>query len=261
MGVQADPHVGGKGPGGGGPDDDGPLVDAQGGLGVGVQIEGHVDGVALLLLVLHLRFRQGGLGGPGPVDRFLPFLQQPLPGHGAEFPVDVRLEAEIHGHVGDVPVGHRPQGLEFVPLDVDEAPGVVPAKFPELGLLHGLFRLPAHLLFHLLLDGQAVAVPARGESDLFTLEVVVLGDDVLEDLVQGMADVGVAVGVGGAVVEGEELRPLPVLLHRFVDAAVEPLFVPNGFVLGQVPPHGESGLGQQQGFFVIHHRSDNPYFN
>jgi hypothetical protein len=58
-------------------------------------------------------------------------------------------------------------------------------------------------LLDLVLDRQAVAVPARHIGRVETGQRLGADDDVLEDLVHRVADVDVAVGVGRAVVQHE----------------------------------------------------------
>ena len=65
-----------------------------------------------------------------------------------------------------------------------------------------------------------MAVPARDVPDLLALEHLVAVDEILEDLVERVADVEVAVRVGRAVVEGE-LRGV-ALRDSFVDAVLRP---------------------------------------
>ena len=60
-----------------------------------------------------------------------------------------------------------------------------------------------HRLQHLELDGQPVRVPARHEGRALALEELVPVDEVLEDLVERVADVQVAVGVRRPVVQHE----------------------------------------------------------
>ena len=63
--------------------------------------------------------------------------------------------------------------------------------------------LLAKLLGDLLLDRQSVVVPARDIRRAVAFHRLVANDEVLEELVQGVADVNVAVGIRRAVVEYE----------------------------------------------------------
>src|SRR3546814_3593066 len=65
--------------------------------------------------------------------------------------------------------------------------------------------LLAILLLDLPLDGQAVAVPAGDIGRVLALQRLGADDHVLQDMVERVADVHVAIGIGRAVVE-DELR-------------------------------------------------------
>ena len=135
--------------------------------------------------------------------------------------------------------------LELLALDVDELLGVLPAFLADGRHGHGLFLL-AEVLVDLDLDGQAVAVPAGDVGGVMPEHGAGLDDEVLEDLVEGRAQVDVAVGVGRAVVEDEGRTAVGGALLE--DALVEPVRLPLpdrlGLLLGQGGLHGESGLGQ-----------------
>ena len=73
-------------------------------------------------------------------------------------------------------------------------------RLRELGHLLG-----AELLFHLMLDRLAVAVPTGHVRREIAALGMGLHDEVLEDLVEGVADVDGAVGVRGAVMQDERL--------------------------------------------------------
>ena len=72
----------------------------------------------------------------------------------------------------------------------------------ELGGGH-LAALDALVLQHGGLDGQAVGVPAGDVGGAEARHVLVFDNDILQDLVHGGADVDVAVGIRGAIVEDE----------------------------------------------------------
>ena len=241
VGIHRDAGVRRQGPRGRRPDDrSGVPLDAETDLRLLAQFEGDEDGVGLLLLVLDLRFGERRALRPAPVDRLGALDQQPLVRHVAEGAVDVRLEPVIHRQVGVLPVGDDAELLELVALDGDELRGVLAAELTHLrrGELF-LFLLAAEFLLDLLLDRQAVAVPARREADGLAVEVVMLDDDVFQNLVERVADVGVAVGVRRAVVQREGFRALAVLLHLFVDLRLIPGRITLRLVLHQVPPHRE----------------------
>ena len=59
----------------------------------------------------------------------------------------------------------------------------------------------AHFLRDLEFDGQTVAIPTGDVRGVETAQGFVFDDDVLENFIQGGADVDVAIGKGGAVME------------------------------------------------------------
>ena len=91
--------------------------------------------------------------------------------------------------------------LEILALHVDELGGVVATEPADLDLAElGLLRR-AELLLDLVLDRQAVAIPARNVGRLEARHALVLHDHVFDDLVEGVTEVDVAVGVGRTVVQ------------------------------------------------------------
>ena len=261
LGVEGHRLIGGQGPGGGGPDDhrQGPLAAAVGHRvaageeGLLVQDrKAHIDGDGLLVGVLHLRLRQGRAAVDAPMHRLVALVDMAVGQDHPQGADDVGLESEVHGQVGIRPVPQHPQALEVAALAVHLAGGISAAGLTEGGgadLGAGL----ALLLFHLELDGQAMAVPARHVGGVQAIQGAGLDNDVLEHLVDGVADVDVAIGVGGAVVKDELLGPRA----GGTDLAVEVHGLPVGeqlrFPLGQVGLHGEAGVGQVEGVLVIAH--------
>lgn len=152
-----------------------------------------------------------GVGERGALDR------RPHDGLGAtielarvlelvELGDDGRFGGEIHGGVAVGEVADDAQPVELVLLQVDVFAGVFAAGAAELVLGHLLLAaaLGAELLLDLPLDRQAVAVPARDVIDIVAQEEPAADHEVLQRLVQGVADVDVAVGVGRTVVKNVE---------------------------------------------------------
>ncbi len=115
--VRRQPLVGGQGPGRGGPGDQEqrPLpalaVARPHRLEQGVLVRGgeaHVHGGRLLVLVLHLRLRQGGAAVEAPVNGLEAALQVAGGDHFAQGPHGVRLGAVVHGQVRRIPVAQHP---------------------------------------------------------------------------------------------------------------------------------------------------------
>ena len=88
------------------------------------------------------------------------------------------------------------QALEVFALLVDLLGGIRPA----LGLHVVTAQVAAVQLFDSVLDRQTMAVPAGNVLRIKARELLALDDHVLEHFVQRVADVQLAVGVGGAIV-------------------------------------------------------------
>ena len=162
----------------------------------------------------------------------------------------VRFEAEIERLVRVVPVADHAQALEVPALEVDLRLGVFAALLPELD------RIQLHAdLAELLLDGdldrQAVAVPAGDVGRIEAGQVFRLDDDVLQDLVDRMAQVDRTVGVRRAVVQHKQRAALGVLAQLRVQALAFPAGQGVGLALGQVATHREIRGGQMKGRFVV----------
>ena len=150
-----------------------------------------------------------------------------------------------------VPVAQHPQALEFLALDVDELFGIGPAALANLHL----GQAPAfglQLLAHLVLDGQAVAIPARHVGAVVARHLAGLDDDILENLVEGVSQVNVAVGIGGPVVQHKLGAPLALRPDPAVQVDLGPAFQKQRLPPGQIGFHGKIGAGQVEGLFIIH---------
>ena len=156
----------------------------------------------------------------------------------------------IQGYIGMVPVAQHTQPFEVLPLGVDPLEGIFPAHFPQFprgqlvtvhpgGLQAGMF------------DGHAVGIPAGDVGGVIALGVFVFDDDVLQDLVQGMAHVDLAVGVGRSVVEDELLVACMELLFFSIDIIFIPEIQEIRFPFGQPCPHGEFRFRKIQGRCVL----------
>ena len=252
--VHGDGGVAGDGPGGGGPDHE----EQPGQVAVLAQLalvilhgEFHENRGAGVVLVLDFRLRQGGLVVGAPVDGLHALVNQALFRHLAEYLDLLGLELGQKGDIGVIPVADDAQPLELLGHAADILGGELAALVPELGDAH-LLPLHALVLEHGGLDGQAVGVPAGDVGGAVPGHVPVLDDDILQDFVQRRADVDVAVGVRGAVVE-HEFGLARVFLHQLAVSYPGPAGVEQlRLALGQARPHGEICFGQVDGLVVVH---------
>ena len=224
------------------------------------EFEGDVDRRARLVLVFHFGFGERGLAVKAPV-------------HGLEAAVDVALfhdalqgtdfvgfRVVAHRAVRIVPIAENAQALEVGALLLDLFGRVGARK--ALRLVDG--KVLAVELFDLHFDRHAVAVPARNVGGEEAFERLFLEDDVLQDLVDGVAEVNRAVRIGRAVVKNELLRVAARIDDAVVNLSFFPAANPGGFALGEVPTHREGRIRQIErillvgGFVLRHHVSPDP---
>jgi hypothetical protein len=89
-------------------------------------------------------------------------------------------------------------------------------------------------LLDLVFDRKAVAIPARNVGCVETGERLRADDDVLEDLVDRLAEVDVAVGEGRAIVQDEAWTALAGLADLFVELLALPGGDPQGFAFCKI---------------------------
>ena len=106
-------------------------------------------------------------------------------------------------------------------------------------------------LFDGVFDRQAVAIPAGDVLRVKTGELLGLDDHVFQDLVDGVANVQFAIGVGRAVVQDKQRCAFARHPQALVQPGLVPLFDPTRLALGQVAAHGERGVGQVQGLGIV----------
>jgi hypothetical protein len=237
--VEGDAHVGRDGPRSSGPDEAVDVLAGEGGVddgGVLGHAEADVDGGAGVVLVLDFGFGEGGAAGDAPVD-------------GLEAAVDVAFGEEVnertgddglvfgrHGEVGLVPAAEDAEALEGGVLEVDVLLGVGAAGLADLGGRHlGFFG--AEFAIHFDLDGEAVAVPAGDVGGVEAGHGAGLDDEVLEELVEGVAEVDVAVGVGGAVMQDIHGLAGACLANLAVEVLLLPLGEQAGLEGGKICLH------------------------
>ncbi|SLM48254.1 protein of unknown function [Nitrospira japonica] len=204
-----------------------------------------------MIVILHFRLGQRGLILRTPQHRLETLVDAPTLHELAELPHDRRFVARIHGQIRVLPIAERAQTLKLFALDVAELLGIFPAEPADRRGIEGLL-LFAEILQHLMLDRQTMAIPTRHIRHVKARHGFRLDDDVLENLVQGVADMNSAVGIRRTVVEDVAGPPLPGLLDLFVQAFLFPPSQQFGFPLRQVRLHGKIGFGQIKRCFVVH---------
>ncbi len=205
----------------------------------------------LAVVVLDLELGQRRAAVEAPVHRLQAAVDEAALDDPLQHADLAGLVAEVHGPVRMVPVAEHADALEVGHLLRDLLGGVGAAL-----RLHLVARqAAAEGLLDLVLDRQAVAVPARGVARVEAGELARLDDHVLQDLVGGVADVQLAVRVRRAVVQHEPRPAVARLAQPLVDALVAPRLDPARLALGQVAAHRERRVGQVQRLAVVDRRS------
>ena len=143
-----------------------------------------------------------------------------------------------------------PRRLNCPPLLLDEAGGELgagPADAERVERLLGRLEL----LHHLVLDGETVAIPAGHVGRPETAHGLVAQDGVLQQLVEGGADVDVAVRERGTVVQDEGGLAGGACLDGVIETEPLPMGDPDRFAFGQAGPHGEVGHRQVEGILEL----------
>ena len=203
FGIEGDGLAGGDGPGRGRPNNGVDILAGESRVdlgGIAGELIADVDGGAGVLLVLDLGFGEGGLVVDAPKDGLEALVDEALLEEGVEGFEDAGLVAEGHGEIGVVPAAEDAEALELLALEVDILLGVLAAGAADADGGH-FELLAAELLVDLDLDGEAVAVPAGDVGGVEAGHGLGLDHEVLDALVECVAEVDGAVGVGGAVVE------------------------------------------------------------
>ena len=252
LGLKRDRLVGRHGPGRGGPDHE--IHRTVEGLEAGRlarELEAHVDGRARLVAVLDLGLGKSGVAVLAPVHWLAATVHHALVVHLLE-DLDVGgVVLVVEGEVGVIPVTEHAQTAEAGLLELDVLDRELVAHLANLGRRHLIELGGAHLLLDLVLDGLAVAIPAGHVRHVAALHHPIAVDDVLGDLVHGVAHVDGAVGVRGAVVQDELVVALILLARQLVDVVLAPGLEALRLPRGEASPHGEARLGEVHRLLVL----------
>ena len=166
---------------------------------------------------------------------------------------DGRFAFELHRQIRIGEIRHQAEPFELALLHLDPFRGVIAAFRTEFGARHVVLvtLFLAVLFLDLPLDGQAVAVPAGHEGRVLAHHALRAHHHVLENAVQRMADMHVAIGIGRAVMEDELIRAPPRLAQLFVKVLVLPARQNARLLLREAGFHGKIGLRQEDGVAVI----------
>ena len=169
--------------------------------------------IGRVVLILDFRFSKRGLFHHRPHHRLRAAIERAVGRKLHQLAGDLRLGVKIHRSVGMRPIADDAETLEFLALHADPMRGegaALLAKFDQRRRI-GQIRLrpalgPVVLLLDLPFDRQTVTVPAWHVIRIEAEHLLASRRHVLEDFVERMPDMDVAVGVGRAVVQYES-RP------------------------------------------------------
>ena len=216
-------------------------------------LERHVDLGRDDVLVLDFRLGQRGLLHRAPHHRLGPAIKLPALGKLQQFANDGAFRFRVHRQVGMIPIAIDAEPLQLLALHVHPLLGIgaaFGAEFDRRDLVLVLLLL-AVLFLDLPLDGQAVAIPAGHIGRVLAEQALRAADHVLEDMVQRMADMHVAIGIGRAIMENELLRARAARPQLLIQPLVLPARKNARLLLGEAGLHREIGLRQEDGRTIV----------
>ena len=173
---------------------------------------------------------------------------------------DVGLDGKIHREIRPAPVADHAKADEVLALPLDLRARVFAAGLAEFRGLDLNPRL-ADFFLDRMLDGQAVTIPARHIGRIVTAESPGFDDDVLENLVDRMADVDVAVGIGRSVMQNIFRPAAPLLAQLAVEIDFLPMLQDLRLARCKAGLHGEIRLREIQRVLIVNGHSDSAKSN
>jgi len=216
-------------------------------------LERHIDLGRDNILIFHLGLGQRGLLDRRPHHRLGTAIQLSRLGKFQQLRDNRRLGVIVHRQIGLVPLRQYAQPLEFLALDVNPMVGIGPAFGAEfagrdlvlVALLLAIFFLD------LPLDRQAVAIPARHIGRVLAEQALRADHQILQRLVEAVADMDIAIGIGRAVMQNEFLAPGAGFAQPFIEANLLPALQDRRLLLRQAGLHREIGFRQENRVFII----------
>mmetsp|Transcript_47411 Transcript_47411/g.140001 ORF Transcript_47411/g.140001 Transcript_47411/m.140001 type:complete len:618 (+) Transcript_47411:1198-3051(+) len=254
--VHGNATIGRDGPGRRGPDGNLQVLSGHPGLlerrgHLADALEGHVDrGRDVSLGVLQLCLSQCRAGRGRPVDGLPAPVDVTSADHLLEDPQLRSLILRQQREIGIVELAPDAVTLEGLALLLDSRACELGSLLAKSDGREGFPLIALHGLQHLQLNGQAMAIPARDISHLVALHRLELVDDILQDLVQGVAHVEGAVRVRWPVMKRECAHRRLALEELLIDAFGAPEVLKLRLPLRCLRPLREVGLPQENGVLV-----------
>ena len=213
----------------------------------------HPDGITLDHFVFDLGFGERGLLDNRPHDRLGAAIELAGLGKFHQLARDDRFGIIGHGEIGVLEIAGDAEPLEFLRLHTDPMRRKITTFLAEFvdGDFVLVLALGAIGFLDLPFDRQAVAVPAGDVIAVKPAHLERAGDDVLQHLVEGMADMEVAVGIGRAVMEHIFRPACSVIAQAFVEVHLLPAGEDLRLLLRQSGAHRKLRLRQVEGGRII----------
>src|SRR5215475_5576415 len=157
-----------------------------------------------------------------------------------------------------ITVAENPETLELLALHIEPMSRVGAAflakchhgsRVAEIRLLLALGAVI--LLLDLPFDRKTVAVPARYVVRIEAEHLLAPGHEILQDLVQGRADMDIAIGVGWAVMQHEFDAALGNFAQPLIKLDLLPALKDFRLALRQPCAHREIGIREEEGFGIV----------
>ena len=161
----------------------------------------------------------------------------------AECSNNVCLELKIHCQIRLVPVADNPHALKIFTLVIDLFRRIVTTLLTKLGSGHFMSRL-THLLFNIEFNWKTVTIPPRNIRCIKTRKGFRLGNNIFENLVNGVANMQLPVRIGRPIVQNKRGLACASCAHFLIEPHALPLLEPLWLTLGQVSLHGKRCLWQ-----------------
>ena len=211
-----------------------------------------------MVFVFNFRLGQSGFFNHAPHHGLGAAIEQAVGGEFHDLARDLRFGGKRHCGVGIGPIAGDAKAHEFLALHAKPMGRIGAAFLPERDHRGGIAEIRLWLalravivLLDLPFNRQAVTIPARNVIGILAQHLLAARHDVLEDLVERMPDVNVAVGVGGAVVQHEFGPPGGRRTQLAVKVDLFPARQKLRLLLRQAAAHREIRHRQIEGGSVI----------
>ncbi len=164
---------------------------------------------------------------------------------------DRGLILAAHCQVRLVPVSQSAEAFELFLLDINPLRGVIAARQAHLEY-RGRDAFLAEIARYLVLDRKSVVVPSGNVGRPVAPHRLVADNEVFQQLIQSVADVNVAVGVGRPIVQDKQTPGGRSGYQLVVDISLFPLFLYFRLPVWQVGLHRKRGIRQVYCLAVVH---------